>query len=129
LQPQREFFGVRLGERIARQQQRRFEIRQPRRHHEIVRRQFQLQRARGIDISEILLDQREDRNLPQIDLLPTREREQQIERPLPPVEIQRQLGVVHDAAIQHEGKQRIPGFRGSLAREASAMETAGTRMA
>src|SRR5690606_31818582 len=49
---------------------------------------LELQRLGALDVVEILIDQREDRDLPQIDLLPPREIEQQVQRPFPTVELE-----------------------------------------
>ncbi len=76
-----------LGLRRRRQQQARLEIGEPGRHDEIIGRQLQAQFTRRLDESEILLGEREHGNARQIDLLATREFEQQVERPLETVEI------------------------------------------
>src|SRR3546814_8701302 len=66
LQSEREFLGARLLLGIARQQQRRFEEREPGRHHQIIGREFELEPRRLLDEIEILLDEIEDRKLSQI---------------------------------------------------------------
>ena len=66
--------------RRFRQQQARLEIGEPRRHHEIVGGKFEPQLARLLDEGEILVGERQDRDLREIDLLLARERQQQIER-------------------------------------------------
>ena len=91
LQPQRDFFRARVLLRVLGQQQAGFEISEPRRHHEIIGGDLQLQRPRFGEIGQILLDQLQDRDLREIDLLRAREVEQQVERPLPAVERQVQL--------------------------------------
>ena len=95
LQPQRQFLGTRVLLLVLREQHRRFQIGEPRSHHEIVRRQLQLQRLGPLDIGDVLVDQREDRDALEIDLLPPREIEQQVDRPFPPVEIEiERIGIV-----------------------------------
>ena len=91
LQPQRDLFGARILLGILGQQQAGFQVSEPRRHHEIIGGDLELQRPRLVEIGEILLDQLQDRNLREVDLLRSREIEQQVERPLPAVEGQRQL--------------------------------------
>src|SRR3546814_2725259 len=71
------------------------EERKPGRHHQIIGREFELEPRRLLDEIEILLDEIEDRKLSQIDLLRPRERKQQIKRPLPAVDIDRQRVVIH----------------------------------
>ena len=67
---------------LARQQQARLEVRQPRRHNEIVGRKLEPQLLRLADEAEILVGQRQDGNLGKVDLLRARQRQQQIERTL-----------------------------------------------
>jgi hypothetical protein len=62
------------------QQQPGFEERQPRRHHQIVGGQFEADFPGRFDKDQILVGQRQDRNLGEIDLLLSRQREQKIER-------------------------------------------------
>jgi hypothetical protein len=63
----RKVLGTRpFGRRRFRQQQSRLEISEPRRHHEIVRRQFQTQLARFLDENEILVGERENGNLVEV---------------------------------------------------------------
>ena len=99
LEPQRErgrhvlralaFGRVRIG-----QQQPRFEIGEPRRHHQIVGRQLEPQLARLLDEGEILVGQRQDRDLGEVDLLLAREREQEIERTLEAFDVDDQSRLV-----------------------------------
>ena len=91
LQPQRDLLGARILLRVLGQQQAGFEVGEPRRHHEIVGGDLELERARLGEIGQILLDQLQDRDLREIDLLRAGEVEQQVERPFPAVEGQRQL--------------------------------------
>ena len=76
LQPKRKFFGRRVDGRVRGKQQRRFQIRQPCRHHKIVCGQFQLQSARLVDENQILFNQSQNGYLPQVDLLIAREHQQ-----------------------------------------------------
>ena len=91
LQPKRDLLGARVLLRILGQQQAGFEVGEPGRHHEIIGRDLELQRSRLAEIGEILLDQLEDRDLREIDLLRARQAQQQVERPFPAVEVERQL--------------------------------------
>ena len=84
------------------QQQAGFQIRQPSRHHEIIGRDFEAQLPRCRDEREILLGERQDRDLGQVDLLLAREAQQQIDRPLEPVEIENQRRLA--------GLGRLAGF-------------------
>jgi len=90
LQAQRQFLGRWLDLRVAREQQGGFEVSEPRRHYQIIGRQLQLERARLVDESDILIDQCQDRDLLKIDLLGARQRQQQIERPFPAIDRDRQ---------------------------------------
>ena len=94
LEAQRQFLGRRVDRWVLRQQQAAFEVSQPRRHHQIIGGDFQPQRPGALDVGQILLDQRQDRNLVQVDLLLPREVEQQVERPFPAVEAKVQRLVV-----------------------------------
>ena len=91
LQPQRDLLRAGVLFRVLGQQQAGFEIGEPRRHHEIIGGDLELQRACLREVGEILLDQLENRDLREIDLLRAGEIEQKVERPLPPVERQGQL--------------------------------------
>ncbi len=66
--------------RRFRQQQARLEIGEPRRHHQIVGREFEPHPPRCFDEREILVGEREDRDFGEIDFLLAREVEQQVER-------------------------------------------------
>ncbi len=114
LQPQREFGRIGLDLGIARQQQPRFEIGEPRRHHEIVGRDLELERARIVEEGEILLDQRQDRQFAQIDLLRARQRQQQVERAFPAVDIdgERVVGV-HEIRLARMAAPANPSTRSS----------------
>ena len=69
-----------LGARRRWDQQPRFEIGEPRRHHQIIGGHFELQLSRLLDEDQILLGQRQDGNPRQINLVMAREFEQQVER-------------------------------------------------
>jgi len=86
LEPQGEFLRRGVDGRVLGQQQAAFEVRQPRRHYEIIGRDFQTQGPGTLDIGEILLDQRQDRDLVEVDLLLAGEVEEQVERTFPAVE-------------------------------------------
>jgi hypothetical protein len=64
-------------------------------HHEIVGRELKADFSRGLDERQILIGQRQDRNLGEIDLLLPRQRQQQVERALIPFDVnhQRRLAV------------------------------------
>ena len=91
LEPERDLLRARILLRILRQQQARFEEREPRGHDEIIGGDLELQRARFGEIGQIMLDQLQDRDLREIDLLRAGQVEQQVERSLPAVERQGQL--------------------------------------
>ena len=69
------------------QQQARFEIGEPRRHHEVIGCDLELQLLRFGDEGQILLDERQNRNLGEVDFLRARQRQQQIERALKAVDV------------------------------------------
>ena len=77
--------------RRLRQQQTRFEIGEPRRHHQVVGGDLEAKLALPGDKVEILIGQRQDRDPGEIDLLLTGQCEQQIDRPLIPVELEHEL--------------------------------------
>ena len=93
-----EAIGQRLGGNravfhflpIGGQQQPGFQPGQPRRHHQPVGGQFQAHAAGALDHREELLHQRQNGDLRQIDFLCAREVEQQVQRPLEPVQPQQQ---------------------------------------
>ena len=79
----RHFLGARpVRRRGFRQQQPRFQERQPRRHHQIVGGEFQPDFPRRLDEHQILVGQRQNGDLGEIDLLLPRQRQQQVERAL-----------------------------------------------
>ena len=67
---------------LARQQQPRLEVREPRRHDEIVGGKLEPQLLRLADEAEILVGERQHGDLGEVDLLRARQRQQQIERAL-----------------------------------------------
>ncbi len=77
--------------RRLRQQKARFQISEPRRHHQVVGGNLEAERALSRDERQILVGQRQDRDLAEIDLLLARQRQQQIDRPLIAVELEDQL--------------------------------------
>ena len=96
--------------RIARfrwQQQARFQERQPRRHHQIIRRQFKPQILRAGDEGQILLGQLQHRYAPQIHFLGARQHQQQVKRAFKAVDIkdQRLIGL---AVSRHRTAQLAP---------------------
>ena len=84
-----------LALRLLRQEEAGFEVGEPRRHHQVVRRQFEPVAARLLDEGEVLVRQRKHRNAVKIDLLAAGEFEQQVQRPGKTVDIddQRWLGI------------------------------------
>ena len=86
--------GRPVGRRRLRQQQPRFQIGEPRRHHQIVGGKLEPQLARLLDEDEILLGQRQDRDLGEIDLLLAGERQQQVERALEALDVDQQRRLV-----------------------------------
>ena len=111
LQAQRELFGAWIFLLLLGQQQRGFEIGQPGRHHEVIGGQFQLQIGCALDIGEVLINQREDRNLAQIDLLAARKIEQEVQRPFPAIE--RKVELVTPLA-RWTGRLLVPPFGAGL---------------
>ena len=83
-----------VGARRLRQQQPRFQVGEPRRHHEIVGGKLEAQLPRLLDEGEILLGQRQDRDLGEIDLLLAGERQQQVERALEALDVDQQRRLV-----------------------------------
>ena len=78
----------------AGQQEPRLQEREPGRHDQIVGGELEPLLARGLDEQQILLGERQDGDAGEIDLLPARELEQQVERALEPVEVDRERGLV-----------------------------------
>src|SRR5205823_11415433 len=77
--------------RQLRQQQPRLQIGEPSRHHQVVGGDLQVERVLRRDKGEILIRQRQDRDLPEIDLLLAGQCEQQIDRPFVPIELEDEL--------------------------------------
>ena len=80
-QRQRELLAARLLVALfGRQEQPRFQVSEPRRHDEVVGGELDPQPARRLDEGEVLLGERQDRDLCEIDLLVARKLEQKVER-------------------------------------------------
>ena len=77
------------------QQQARFQVGEPGGHHEVIGGEFEADLSRRLDERQILVGQRQDRNLGEIDLLLPRQRQQQVERPFIALDVddQRRLAV------------------------------------
>ena len=77
------------------QQQPRLQEGEPRRHHQIIGGKFEADFAGRLDEDEILIGQRQDGNLGEIDLLLPRQRQQQVERALIALDVddQRRLAI------------------------------------
>ena len=88
LQPQRQFLGARVFLFGLGQQQTGFEIGKPRRHHEIIRCLLERDSPGAIKIFEILIDQRQNRNLAQVHFLRPCQRKQKVKRPLPSAKVE-----------------------------------------
>ena len=76
------------------QQQARLEIGEPRRHHQIVGGKLEAQFPHLLDEGEVLVGQRQDRDLGEVDLLLARQRQQQIERPFEALDVDDQRRLV-----------------------------------
>ena len=111
-QPQRQRLGELRAARlvVARrlgQQQPRFQIGEPRRHHQVVGGQLQLEVARLLHVGEVLFGEREDRDLGQIDLLRARQAQQQIDRALETLELDDEVGAGDmDTGAVQDGRHR-----------------------
>ena len=91
----RHFLGARsVRRRGFRQQQPRFQISEPRRHHEIIGGELKPDFPGRLDEHQILIGQRQDGNLGEIDLLLSRKRQQQIERPFIALDVDNQRRLV-----------------------------------
>ena len=82
------------GSCCSRQQQARFQIGEPRRHHQIIGGELEPQFARLFDEGEILIGQRQDRDFREIDLLLARERQQKVERTFKTLDVDDERGLV-----------------------------------
>src|SRR5580692_3135608 len=88
-------FGAQpIGRMLLRQQQARFQISEPRRHHQIIGGKLQAQLSRRFDEGEVLVGQREDGDFGQVDFLLAREREQEIERALKTLDVDDQRRLI-----------------------------------
>ena len=79
---------------LLRQQQPRFQVGEPRRHHQVIGGEFEPHFARRLDEGEVLVGKRENGNLGEIDLLLARQRQQQIERAFEALDIDDQRRLV-----------------------------------
>src|SRR5690606_20440976 len=88
LQSERELFRAWILLLLFRQQQGRLQVGKPGCHHQIIGSYFKLKRLGLVDVGYVLVDQREDRDGLEIDLLPPRQVQQQVERTLPTVKFE-----------------------------------------
>src|SRR6202035_4198552 len=72
----------------------------PRRHHQVIGGELQAQFSRRFDEGEILVGERQDRNLGQIDFLLARERQQEVERTLKTLNVDHQRRLIGGALRQ-----------------------------
>ena len=86
-----------FGRMLLRQQQARFQVSEPRRHHQIIGGEFEPHFARRFDEGEVLVGQRQDGNLGEIDLLLPRQRQQKIERAFEALDVDHQRRLVGGA--------------------------------
>ena len=101
LQTKRHVVGTRGIQLRLGQKQTGFEIGEPRRHHEIISGLLERDRVGAVQIVQILIDERKDRNLAEIDFLGSGERQKQVERPFPAAQIKREsVGVRQVRAIR-----------------------------
>jgi hypothetical protein len=88
------FLGTRpVRRRRFGQQQPRLQEGEPGGHHEVIGSQFEADLSRRLDEAQILVGQRQDRNLGEIDLLLPRQREQQVKRALIALDVDDQRGL------------------------------------
>src|SRR5262249_31492882 len=91
----RHFLGAQpLRRMLLGKQKARLQICEPGCHHQIIGGQLQAHFARVFDKGEILIRQRQNGDLGEIDFLLSREREQQVERALEPLNINHERGLV-----------------------------------
>src|SRR5580704_12442659 len=131
-----------IGRMLLRQQQARFQIGEPRRHHQVIGGKLQAQLSRRFDEGEVLVRQRQDRDFGQIDFLLARQREQEIERALKALDVDHQrrliggplrqlaleLEIVGVHAIASAGGQVPFMRRKNSARPAATSNGAGRRL-
>ncbi len=89
-QPRARILRLPGGQRVVGEQQAGFQPGEPGRHHQPVGGELEADAAGPLDHREILLHQRQDGDAREIDLFAAREVEQQVERPLEPVQRQQQ---------------------------------------
>ena len=87
----RRRFGPACFLHVLRQQQPRFEPDQPRRHHQPVGRARQVNAPNVRGGGQVLIDEGSDRDLAEVNFLPARQLQQQIERARKPVEPQQDV--------------------------------------
>ena len=63
------------------------QVGKPSRHHQVVGGKFQPQPARLFDEGQVLVRQRQNRNLREVDFLLTCQPQQQVERPFEPLDV------------------------------------------
>ncbi len=94
--------GRRLG-----QQQARFQVGEPCRHHEIVGGEFEPYPAGLGDMRQVLIDQRHHGDAAQVDLLVARQGEQQVERTLEALQIDDQLALARRDHVRASGGEVV----------------------
>ena len=116
---------LRLRLRRNGEQEPRFQVGEPCGHDEVIGGELEPQFARGLDESEILVGEFEDRNADEIDLLAARELQQQVERTFEAVEIDLERGLTGPAVgfeiILERGRASHPN------RLSSSLEDHGAR--
>ena len=95
LEPQRQRGGhirstLAFGGPGVRQQKPRLQVGEPGRHDQIVRRQLEPELARFLDEGEVLVRERQDRDLCKVDLLRAGKHKQEIERTLKSLDVHHQ---------------------------------------
>src|ERR1051326_472451 len=121
-----------------RQAQARLEIGEPRRHPQIIGGKLHAQLPRRLDKREILVGERENGNLGQVDLLLAREDQQQVERPLEALHVdderrlvggalRRDFGIEAELLFAHErtASARTGAIIAAKRRRASASSISG----
>src|SRR5580692_3308607 len=89
-----------FGRMRLRQQQARFQISEPRRHHQVIGGKFQPHFAGRVDEGEVLVGKRENGDLGEVDLLLARQRQQKVERAFKALDIDHQRRLVGRALGQ-----------------------------
>src|SRR6478736_715 len=94
---------IRIG-----QEQARLQVGEPGRHHKIVGGQFEPKLARRLDEGEVLVRKRKDRDPGEIDLLLAGKRQEEVERPLKPFDVDHQGGLARLPLGSHVGFELDP---------------------